>query len=88
MYQRVIDWYVYLYLHASKRVIDCYFFFAVMIIMYVNGLDCKSCILKKLCFKKIQFDLKISENLAIFIERQAIILNRFKIKFIPAYCSY
>ena len=59
----------------------------VYINTYIDGLECKNCISKKSCFEKIQFK-KILKILPFFIERQAIIIKYFQIKFIPAYSSY
>ena len=55
--------------------------------IYINGLACKGCISKEPCFEKIQFK-KFLKILPSFIERQAIIVQYFQIKFIPAYSSY
>ena len=53
---------------------------------HINGLERIGCISKKPCFKKIEFK-KFLKILPSFIERQAIIIKNFQIKFIPAYSS-
>ena len=59
----------------------------VFINIHIDGLEHKGCISKKPCFENIQFK-KMLKILPFFIERQAIIITYFQIKFIPPYSPF